>query len=553
MTECGFVSYLESGLFSDVILIVGGTEYPTHKVILCESSELLSELLRRRFLESSSPARSSSPPSSTPSAASATSPALLEDASSRGHRRTKSKHKHHRGKGKKEHGDEPTASAAGTNAPPSRVATVVVVPPTPPETSAEGERSEPVEKLELNLRDTGAFPVVLRYMYGDPVKVTEENAVQLLSVASQLVIPTLVRQVEEYTTTSITSANALAMLRKAADLGREELVLRCVLVIARNFSTLVSEKGPGILSHLPYDSVLAILRHDSLAVETEAHVYDVACSYAAQLQGTGDDAAAKQAALFETVRFPLLDYEKLEVASKNPMVPREVLAEGLLSRLGRYECPSNPEAQKRAAPRREFARIFEYTSDFDEHGVLYYIATRGGTEEWRNPMLAREQVRVSWSSLEKGSPHSVLEREPSESWSMDVPSSWVQLDLGEDRSLVLSHYSIRHGSNSRQDFLRNWVLQGSDDGKTWEVLQRHVNDTALNNIYATHSWAVIKSPTPRRIFRVLQNGRNSSTHNFLSISGIELYGELHERKKGKPAVPNPAGAGGAPSASAPPV
>jgi hypothetical protein len=397
------------------------------------------------------------------------------------------------------------------------------------------EDTPSLERVEVGLRDTGVFPVVLRYMYGDPVKVTEENAVQLLSVASQLVIPALVRQVEEYTTTCITSANALAMLRKAADLGREELVARCVLVIARNFSTLVSEKGPTLFSHLPYDAVLAILQQDTLAVETEAHVYDVACAYAPTI-AAGDDQRSRQTALFETVRFPLLEYEKLEVASQNPMVPRDVLAEGLLSRLGRYECPTNPDAQKRAAPRPAFARIFEYTRDFDERGVLYYIGTLGGTEEWKNPML-RELVRVSWSSLEKGSLHSALEREPSECWSMDVPSSWMQLDLGEDRSLVLSHYSLRHGSNSRQDFLRNWVLQGSDDAKTWEVLQRHINDVSLNNIFDTHSWPVIKSPTPKRFFRVLQNGRNSSTHNFLTISGLELYGELHERKKPKQAAP----------------
>jgi len=45
----------------------------------------------------------------------------------------------------------------------------------------------------------------------------------------------------------------------------------------------------------------------------------------------------------------------------------------------------------------------------------------------------------------------------------------------------------RHGGNSKNDCLRNWTLQGSYDGKTWEIISRHVNDTSLNAPFATYT------------------------------------------------------------------
>jgi hypothetical protein len=68
----------------------------------------------------------------------------------------------------------------------------------------------------------------------------------------------------------------------------------------------------------------------------------------------------------------------------------------------------------------------------------------------------------------------------------------------------------------------------SNVGKTWIVLSRHRDEEVLNTIFASHTWAVPPCTKPYRFFRLLQTGHNSSNHNFLSCSGIELYGELYE-------------------------
>ena len=96
---------------------------------------------------------------------------------------------------------------------------------------------------------------------------------------------------------------------------------------------------------------------------------------------------------------------------------------------------------------------------------------------------------------------------------------------------VLPHaYTLRHGGNYVADSLRNWDLQGSSDGHNWILLRRHQRDEALKGKFMSHTWKIKAqdSEKPLRIFRIIQTGHNSSNHNFLVLSGFELYGELWE-------------------------
>src|SRR3989338_8300742 len=141
----------------------------------------------------------------------------------------------------------------------------------------------------------------------------------------------------------------------------------------------------------------------------------------------------------------------------------------------------------------------------DGRGILAWISSNGFTREWKNPHVQRI-ISVTASSITKGNP----------------------VDLGSTRSVRVTHYTLRHGGNYRADSLRTWDLQGSLDGQSWTLLSRHSNDESLNSAFAVHSWPTLPLPTSFRYFRVLQTGHNSSNHNFLVLSGFELYGELFE-------------------------
>nr|XP_020429188.1 hypothetical protein PPL_09812 [Heterostelium album PN500]EFA77059.1 hypothetical protein PPL_09812 [Heterostelium album PN500] len=192
------------------------------------------------------------------------------------------------------------------------------------------------------------------------------------------------------------------------------------------------------------------------------------------------------------------------------------------------ESANDSSALIRRTPRAPFAISLEYNNEMK--GVFYYIGTNGLKDEWSNP-ANRGRVRVTFSSIEKGNVTDVVGRQPTECWTMDVPASWIAINLGSSRTLVPTFYTLRHGGNSKADCLRNWTLQGSMDSKNWTILSRHSNDSSLNGNYSTWTCPIENCTQAYRHFRILQTGRNSTNHNFLSLSGIEFYGDLYETRK----------------------
>ena len=75
--------------------------------------------------------------------------------------------------------------------------------------------------------------------------------------------------------------------------------------------------------------------------------------------------------------------------------------------------------------------------------------------------------------------------------------------------------------------MRNWRLEGSNDGSSWTTLREHSNDTALSeDAWSVAHWPLPDVATAYRHFRIYQTGANSTGTNHLTCTGIELYGLL---------------------------
>ena len=87
-------------------------------------------------------------------------------------------------------------------------------------------------------------------------------------------------------------------------------------------------------------------------------------------------------------------------------------------RLKKVETPEDePETLPiRMTPRETIGIDFQYQSDFDQNGVLFYIGTNGNAESFENPSL-NGRVKMTSSSIEKGQPSCITDfREPRECW-----------------------------------------------------------------------------------------------------------------------------------------
>lgn len=192
---------------------------------------------------------------------------------------------------------------------------------------------------------------------------------------------------------------------------------------------------------------------------------------------------------------------------------------------------------------------FDYSFDFDENGVFYYLGTEGGRKIWQNPHTI-SQIQAFASSIGFGSVHDLVGRKCVNLRTLNEPFSFFGVDLGEGRKLLPTCYTIMN-RNSSTHVLMNWHFEGSNDKLNWTILDRRVylpdqldsgsgqqdylDDEiveALCQKQATNTWGVDQNiyndidDEGFRFFRIIQISPNSSGSDNLALSCLEIYGKV---------------------------
>lgn len=172
---------------------------------------------------------------------------------------------------------------------------------------------------------------------------------------------------------------------------------------------------------------------------------------------------------------------------------------------------------------------FEYHGkDLSDDGVIHYIATQGKAKPWTNPGVAG-WIRCSASSLmEDSTPVTdIVGNQVVRCVTKPNPNSWFCIDL-INKQVMPTHYTLRHYSSWDVEAVRNWNFEGSNDGVEWTVLRKHVNDAGLNAKGAAHTWDLPEAKGSYRMFRIFQWGVNSNKHNYLALSGFDIFGTMSQ-------------------------
>ncbi len=384
-------------------------------------------------------------------------------------------------------------------------------------------------RLVVPFPDPGnVLPQVLRALYTGQIEISSDSATAINNLARHMEIPELTRQVAQFLASTVQRHNCVAMLRQAIDLRADDVADACINVVARNFS-LLKEKDWNWLS---YKLFFSLLQAEFFQAESEAAVYELISSYIAAHKH--ELSSEEKRRLQEETRFRFFSPAQMQEVvarcdAEGGDAPIDLILEGALARLEELERKTGPMqlvgTKKHLKRRQTHGLQFPFTPELEMKGIVHYLATNGGKDEYANPHLLGV-LTVSASSLERGLMLDLVAQEPNELWTRPVPASWFCVDF-KNRRVRPCHYSLRHGGLHKTDFLRHWDLLGSNDGQTWTLLRRHTADNSLRaGNFAVSTWDVVGCKTSYRMFRVIQTGHNSSRHNFLALSGFEIYGEL---------------------------
>lgn len=171
-----------------------------------------------------------------------------------------------------------------------------------------------------------------------------------------------------------------------------------------------------------------------------------------------------------------------------------------------------------------------YASDGDSNGVIYFYGTQGLVTTFNNPQLLTPPMVVTASGVLGGTEDpltALTDRAIGHFYTTNVANSWIKIDLGVGRSLVLNQYSVRSRSSFAGDWPLQWKLEGSNDDTTWTSV--HVFNPVSPAYSGTDQWrspAVAGQVTAYRYWKLTQTGANSGGTNYLAIGEIELYGSL---------------------------
>lgn len=111
--------------------------------------------------------------------------------------------------------------------------------------------------------------------------------------------------------------------------------------------------------------------------------------------------------------------------------------------------------------------------------------------------------------------------------SENAPDSWICFDFKEHKVHPTQYVIMSPSSDLTNHFLRNWVIEGSNDNKTWEIIDRQRNCDYLNGSSFISTFTIDdQNFTEFRFIRLRQNGPNVYSQDFLAIKNFEIYGKL---------------------------
>ena len=140
-------------------------------------------------------------------------------------------------------------------------------------------------------------------------------------------------------------------------------------------------------------------------------------------------------------------------------------------------------------------------------------------------------VIVSSSSCNNGMPSYSLDFDNKERifQSENANNSWLCFDF-QQRMIRPTHYSIRSRSDCNYHHLKNWIVEGSNDGESWNILDERVNEESLDDQNAENTFLVTKSKDNYyRYLRLQLTGLDSSNKHYLTLSAIEFFGDISKR------------------------
>lgn len=140
----------------------------------------------------------------------------------------------------------------------------------------------------------------------------------------------------------------------------------------------------------------------------------------------------------------------------------------------------------------------------------------------------RDEVKATCSDQSEY-PNDLIDENGRSFITKNLPNQYIVIKFKNYRIKPTS-YTIKSNEKPADDcHPRNWVLECSINGKSWEVVDVRQKNSDLNGFYFVHNFPIsYENNKPFKYFKIRQTGPNWSNNDHLSINRIEIFGEIYE-------------------------
>jgi E3 ubiquitin-protein ligase HECTD1 len=173
------------------------------------------------------------------------------------------------------------------------------------------------------------------------------------------------------------------------------------------------------------------------------------------------------------------------------------------------------------------SHTFVYSKDYDKQGILYYLGTNKGTEEYKNPH-DRGIVTASASSVSNGYINQFVDRVSRGVRLYTAPAHGEYFMVDFHNLLIRpTHYTLTHMSSDNVPI--HWSVYGGNNGTDWTLLKSHHDDRSLlKNVNSledvSFTWPLDVNDYYSK-FKFQHDGMNESNLWYFIVERLEMYGD----------------------------
>lgn len=162
----------------------------------------------------------------------------------------------------------------------------------------------------------------------------------------------------------------------------------------------------------------------------------------------------------------------------------------------------------------------------DFHGIMRYL-----TEQTGGNIHDNGTIEITSNSVynNDNSPRNLVDYQNDNYYESEGnKNAEICFDF-KNNQIQLDSYSIKsHYSGPNNGHLKSWVIEMSNDGQNWSIVDEHLNDTILNSSSITASFSTKKLKNFYRFIRLRQTGPNWNGNYLTYFRFIEFYGKLKQ-------------------------